>query len=84
MDLMCSVIAGSPSASICCGELATANKRRVALFTPTSVAWADSSTAANSSKTLVYSSSEVGCGLAAFSTAKNGAMWADFMTRDCP
>jgi hypothetical protein len=48
-----------------CGVFATGNSLRVALFTPTSVAWADSSTAASSSNTLVYSSSVLGCGLAA-------------------
>jgi hypothetical protein len=39
-------------------------------LTLTSVAWADSSTAASSSNTLVYSSSVCGCGLAAASVAK--------------
>jgi hypothetical protein len=47
---------------------------RVALLTLTSVACADSSTAASSSNTLVYSSSVCGCGLAAASVAKKASM----------
>ena len=79
MVRMCSVSAGRPNARIFSGELATANKRRVALLTPTSVACADSSTAASNSNTLVYSSSVWGCGLAALSVAKNAAMSAAFI-----
>lgn len=59
--------------------LATGKSRRVALFTLTSVACADSSTATSNSNTLVYSSSVTGVGLAAFSVAKNDAMSLDFM-----
>ncbi len=62
-----------------CGVPATGNSLRVALFTPTSVAWADNSTAASSSKTVVYSSSVLGWGLAAFSAAKKGSICAVFM-----
>ena len=62
------------------GVGAMANRRRVALFTLTSVAWADSSTAASNSKTLVYSSSVTGFGLAALRVAKKGSMAASFMT----
>jgi hypothetical protein len=51
------------------------------VFTLTSVACALSSTAANSSNTLVYSSSVTGIGLAAFRVAKNGAMSSFFMPR---
>jgi hypothetical protein len=51
------------------------------LFTPASVACADSSTAASSSNTVLYSSSLAGMGLAAFSVAKKGSMSADFMRR---
>ena len=70
----------SPKSSIACGVLATANNLRVALFTPTSVAWADSSTAASSSKWLEYSSSVFGCGLAACKMAKK-ALMSDFFIR---
>ncbi|EWS63415.1 hypothetical protein Y695_03351 [Hydrogenophaga sp. T4] len=59
--------------------LATGNSLRVALFTPTSVAWAESSTAASSSNTLVYSSSVTGCGLAAWRVEKKASMAAGFM-----
>ena len=58
---------------------ATGNSLRVALFTPTSVAWADSSTAASNSNTVVYSSSVLGSGLAARRVAKKGSMWAVFI-----
>jgi hypothetical protein len=61
------------------GVWATANKRRVALFTPTSVAWALSKTAVSSSNTLVYSNSVLGWGLAAFKVAKKGSIWFFFM-----
>ena len=43
-----------PSASMACGVLATGNSRRVALFTLTSVAWADNSTAVSSSNAGVF------------------------------
>ena len=49
MVAMCFFRPSSPSASIACGVLATGNSRRVALFTPTSVDWADSATATSSS-----------------------------------
>src|SRR3954468_6203762 len=57
-----------------CGVLATGKSLRVALFPPTSVAWAESSTAASNSKGVVNSSSVVGSGLAALSVAKKGSM----------
>ena len=53
MVLIASASAGSPRASNCGGVLATGNRRRVALLTLTSVAWADSSTAASNSNTVV-------------------------------
>ena len=62
-----------------CGVPATGNSLRVALFTPTSVAWADSSTAASNSNTVVYSNSVLGSGLAAFKVAKKGSICAVFM-----
>ena len=61
---------------------ATGNNLRVALFTPTSVAWADSKTAASSSNTLVYSNSVLGMGLAAWSVAKKDSICSGFIT--CP
>ena len=76
---MYSVSAGTPRANIFAGVFATANSRRVALLTPTSVACADSSTAASNSKTLVYSSSVFGSGLAAFSVAKKGSISESFI-----
>ncbi len=67
------------------GVLATGNSLRVALFTPTSVAWAESSTADSSSNTLVYSSSVWGEGLAALSVAKKGSMLVVFIVGSaCP
>ena len=65
-----------------CGVLATGNSRRVALFTPTSVACADSSTAASSSNGVVNSSSVVGSGLAARSVAKKGSIDSFFMAEN--
>src|SRR5262247_3807440 len=73
----------TPSASMRCGVLATANRRRVALLTPASVACADSSTAASNSKTLLYSSSLAGWGLAAFRMAKKGSMSDVFIGAHC-
>ena len=65
------------------GVLATGNSLRVALFTPTSVACADSSTAAINSNGVVYSSSVSGVGLAACNVAKKSAMSAFFMRSEC-
>ena len=59
--------------------LARGNKRRVALLTLTSVAWADSSTAASNSNTELYSNSVTGSGLAALSVAKNFSIAAGVM-----
>jgi len=52
----------SPSASIFCGVSATANRPRVALLTPASVACAESTTATSSVKALTCSSSPFGSG----------------------
>jgi hypothetical protein len=60
----------SPSASIFSGVSATAKSARVALFTPASVACADSATATRSVKALTCSSSPFGSGLAAWKRAK--------------
>src|ERR1043165_6303920 len=76
---MYSASRSSPSSRIFCGVLATTNRRRVALLTPTSVAWAESSTAASSSKTLAYSSSVCGDGLAVRRISKNSRIWVWFM-----
>ena len=46
---MCLRMPASPSLSIASGVLASAKSVLVALFTPTSVAWADSTTATSSS-----------------------------------
>ncbi len=64
----------SPSASILAGVSATANSSCVALFTPTSVAWAESTTATRSVKGVVYSSSPLGCGSTAARRSKNSAI----------
>ncbi len=53
----------SPRARIFSAVLATGNRRRVALLTPTSVACADRVTATSSSNGVLYSSSVVGLGL---------------------
>src|SRR5690606_13433905 len=63
MVLMYSFSRSSPRSAIACGVLATGNSRRVALFTPTSVAWADRITPISSSNGVAYSSSVVGFGL---------------------
>ncbi len=67
-----------PRSRMACGVFATGNSLRVALFTPTSVACADSSTAASSSKGVLYSSSVSGSGLAACRVAKKGSIAAFF------
>src|SRR5690606_35708706 len=63
MVLMYCFSPSSPRARIAAGVLATGNRRRVALLTPTSVAWADSATATSNSNGVLYSSSVVGRGL---------------------
>jgi hypothetical protein len=68
--LMCSISRSSPSASIFPGVSATAKSARVALFTPASVACADSATATRSVKALTCSSSPFGSGFAAWKRAK--------------
>src|SRR5579883_3686482 len=55
----------SPSLTIFSGVSARLNKAGVALLTPASVAWADSTTATNSVNGLICSSSPRGVGLAA-------------------
>src|SRR6185312_9179547 len=64
MVLMYSRTFSSPSSSIFSGVSATANSARVALLTPASVAWADSTTATSSVYGLRCSSSPFGSGLA--------------------
>ena len=65
MVLICSVTPSTPSASMACGVGAASNSAGVALFTPTSVACADSATATSRVKASRYCSSVVGRGLAA-------------------
>jgi hypothetical protein len=62
-----------------CGELAKANKERVARLTEISVACADRTTATNSSYGLVYSSSVCGAGLACRSLEKNSILRSRLM-----
>jgi hypothetical protein len=62
--LMCCFRPSSPKATICSGVFTSAKSARVALLTPASVAWADSTTATSSWKTLPDSSSVSGCGFA--------------------
>jgi len=45
MVRMCAFSPSSPSASICAGVVTRANRSRVAMFTPASVDWAESTTA---------------------------------------
>ncbi len=59
---MYSLTFSSPSASIFSGVSAILNSGRVALFTPASVACADSTTATSSVKALTCSSSPFGSG----------------------
>ena len=48
MVLICCFSPSSPSATICAGVLTSRNSARVALLTPTSVDWAESTTATSS------------------------------------
>src|SRR5512139_2320790 len=63
------------------GVLAIGNSLRVARLTPLSVACADSSTATSSSNGVLYSSSVVGCGLAARRRLKISWRLALFIAR---
>src|SRR3981081_231077 len=64
MVLICSRSCSSPSSIIFCGVSAISNSFRVALLTPASVAWAESTTATSSVYGLRCSSSPLGSGLA--------------------
>ena len=61
-----------PSLRIVSGVLATGNSSAVALLTLTSVAWADSTTATNSSNGSTQSSSVEGLGVAFLEPAVDG------------
>src|SRR5690606_17293380 len=73
MVLMYCFSPSSPRARIAAGVLATGNRRRVALLTPTSVAWADSATATSNSNGVPYSSSVIGHGLSWRSRANSSS-----------
>ncbi|MOA19318.1 hypothetical protein D3C78_1396900 [compost metagenome] len=79
MVLMYASRPSTPSAWMAAGVLATGNSLAVALFTPTSVAWAERITATSSSKVLAYSSSVVGSGLSSFRRRKISARLAAFI-----
>src|SRR5438552_7298928 len=70
MVLICSRTCSSPSSTIFCGVSARSNNFRVALLTPASVAWAESTTATSSVYGLRCSSSPLGSGLALLKRAK--------------
>src|SRR6185312_7663696 len=76
MVLIFSASRSSPSAAIFSGVSATANSAGVALFTPASVACADSTTATSRVKGLMYWSSPFGSGLAAASRSKIASVLA--------
>src|ERR1700723_3095201 len=82
MVLINSVTRSSPRATIFSGVSAIANNAGVALFTPASVACADSTTATSSVKGLMYLSSPFGVGLAAARRSKIASVLAAFACRD--
>src|ERR1700685_3489028 len=82
MDLIRSVSFSSPSAAYFLGVSAIANNAGVALFTPASVACADSTTATSSVKGLMYLSSPFGVGLAAARRSKLASVLAALACRD--
>jgi hypothetical protein len=62
-----------------CGVLATLNNLRVAMFTPLSVACAESITAINNSNVELCSSSVVGLGIAAARRSKMASRFCAFI-----
>ncbi len=70
MVLIMSVRRSSPRSSIFCGVSARAKSGPVALFTPASVACADSATATSSVKALVWCNSPFGWASAAWKREK--------------
>ena len=82
MVLIRSVSRSTPSAAIFSGVSAMANSAGVALFTPASVACADSTTATSSVKGLTYLSSPFGAGLAAANRSKIASVLAALACRD--
>src|ERR1700709_1288584 len=84
MVLMYSVTPSSPSASTLAGVLATGYMRRIALFTETSVACADSITEISNSNGDSCSSSVVGCGFRLCSVSKIARRFVGFIVfRSC-
>src|SRR5882672_1776425 len=69
----------TPSLTIARGVLATGNSLRVARLTPRSVAWAESTTATSSSNGELYSSSDLGSGLASRRRAKIARRFSGFI-----
>ncbi|MNN14092.1 hypothetical protein D3C81_1271450 [compost metagenome] len=79
MVLMYSDSPSTPSAWMAAGVLATGYSLAVALFTPTSVAWAERITAISSSNGEAYSSSVVGFGSSSCRRRKISARLAAFI-----
>src|SRR5882672_3503229 len=73
----------TPSLTIARGVLATGNSLRVARLTPRSVAWAESTTATSSSNGELYSSSDLGSGLASRRRAKIARRFSGFIDAPC-
>ena len=79
MVLICDFTPSRPSASIFSGVSAALNSPFVARFTPSSVAWADSTTATRSVNGLLHSRSLVGSGSRARKRLKNSWISAFFI-----
>src|SRR5260221_5022737 len=74
----------SPSLTILAGVLAALNSAGVALLTPTSVAWADKTTATSNVNGLSYSSSLLGAGMRLASRSMNFAAFCFVMAAEYP
>src|SRR3990167_3302637 len=83
MVLIKSRTLSSPKRTIFSGVSATLNSARLALLTPASVAWADSTTATSSVKGLTYSSSLLGSGFAS-ARRRNNSVTAAGLSRERP
>ena len=79
MVFMCFFKPASPSLSIFSGASTFLNKSWVALFTPLSVDWAESTTATTSVNGFFHSSSLLGSGSAFLRRVKNSITFAFFM-----
>ncbi len=84
IDCTYGISPSTPSAAIAAGVLATGKSFAVALFTPLSVAWAESTTATSSSNGVRWASSDCGCGLAARRRSKIARRFCGFMASPAP